>query len=350
MDSEHIHAPSSFDEGPHPHSHDPCWAESWFWNFHAADAIAASLRVGHTPSRERSDHLVVIALADGRALISRALAPLGSERALSCQDLTVRCERPHERWHLSGLLWAGVAMSPQQLREATHLGGLILPPARLELDLVFEALSPPFRYPPMRRVPAVVPRRDPAMIGLQRRLQRWAAAPFEVIQALKMRANGHYEQLMRVQGALRIDGVELPIEAVGHRDHSWGLRDWSAPQRWLWCTGADTSGRGFNVFHIDIAGSSALNGFFTERGQTSPLHDIHTHATFCDDGLGPDNASLHVLTKDGPVTLNAQVIRKLPITIQDDGLSVLYTIGVARWQTSRGPMLGFVEYFERRFP
>ena len=51
-------------------------------------------------------------------------------------------------------------------------------------------------------------------------------------------ARAHYEQHMRVQGTLAIDGESVAIDGLGLRDHSWGPRYWQALKyyRWLNCT------------------------------------------------------------------------------------------------------------------
>lgn len=51
-------------------------------------------------------------------------------------------------------------------------------------------------------------------------------------------ARAHYEQHMRVEGALHIEG-EDPIHISGHglRDHSWGPRYWQSISSYRWITG-----------------------------------------------------------------------------------------------------------------
>jgi hypothetical protein len=51
-------------------------------------------------------------------------------------------------------------------------------------------------------------------------------------------ARAHYEQHMRVQGKLTIEGEgELEINGHGIRDHSWGPRYWQAISSYRWITG-----------------------------------------------------------------------------------------------------------------
>lgn len=50
-------------------------------------------------------------------------------------------------------------------------------------------------------------------------------------------ASDRIEQSGRVRGRLRFRDKDISFDALGHRDHSWGTRDWGALQhyRWLQC-------------------------------------------------------------------------------------------------------------------
>lgn len=47
-------------------------------------------------------------------------------------------------------------------------------------------------------------------------------------------ATDRMEQSGRVTGRLRIDDRWLDVDALGHHDHSWGVRDWGAIQHYKW--------------------------------------------------------------------------------------------------------------------
>jgi hypothetical protein len=51
-------------------------------------------------------------------------------------------------------------------------------------------------------------------------------------------ARAHYEQHMRVEGSLAIEGeIEISINGHGLRDHSWGPRYWQSIRSYRWITG-----------------------------------------------------------------------------------------------------------------
>jgi hypothetical protein len=43
-------------------------------------------------------------------------------------------------------------------------------------------------------------------------------------------ADNRFEQGARVRGTLTLNGRDIPFDTTGHRDHSWGTRDWDAIQ------------------------------------------------------------------------------------------------------------------------
>jgi hypothetical protein len=54
------------------------------------------------------------------------------------------------------------------------------------------------------------------------------------------------EQTGRVHGALEFAGRRIELDRMGHRDHSWGVRDWGVPQHWKWFVAYTESGRALN--------------------------------------------------------------------------------------------------------
>ncbi|HEX4107352.1 MAG TPA: hypothetical protein VHX88_04415 [Solirubrobacteraceae bacterium] len=87
-------------------------------------------------------------------------------------------------------------------------------------------------------------------------------------------ADNRFEQSGRVRGVLTVDGREFPFETYGHRDHSWGTRDWGAAQHWKWMecqAGEDTA---VHFFDISAVGRRQLRGYIHRDGLTSPIVDV----------------------------------------------------------------------------
>jgi hypothetical protein len=58
----------------------------------------------------------------------------------------------------------------------------------------------------------------------------------KVVDPEKEFAKAHYEQHMKVTGAVEVDGILTRIDGLGLRDHSWGPRYWQAIHRYRWLT------------------------------------------------------------------------------------------------------------------
>ena len=68
---------------------------------------------------------------------------------------------------------------------------------------------------------------------------------------------------------------------MGHRDHSWGVRDWGVPQHWKWFVAYTESGRALNGWIWIAKGEWGFAGIRRPRRQ-SPirLRHIDQHAEY----------------------------------------------------------------------
>jgi hypothetical protein len=99
-------------------------------------------------------------------------------------------------------------------------------------------------------------------------------------------ARGHYEQLIKGVGSIRVGDDEWAIEGYGLRDHSWGPRFWQAPWYYRWLTanfGADAGFMASRVAKRD--GPGTRGGFVWDDGQ---MHYCH-HAEISTGWAGEDS-------------------------------------------------------------
>ena len=59
-------------------------------------------------------------------------------------------------------------------------------------------------------------------------------------------AENRTEQTGHVRGYIDVRGRRVEWDRTGHRDHSWGVRDWGIPQHWKWFIAYTESGRAVN--------------------------------------------------------------------------------------------------------
>lgn len=79
-------------------------------------------------------------------------------------------------------------------------------------------------------------------------------------------ATNRIEQSGHVKGELVLRGRRIRFDTTGHRDHSWGIRDWKAMQSYRWFegqTGPDTS---VHFWHLNALGGTRLLGYVLKNG------------------------------------------------------------------------------------
>jgi hypothetical protein len=81
-------------------------------------------------------------------------------------------------------------------------------------------------------------------------------------------AKGHYEQLVRGRGSIRVGDDEWEVDGFGLRDHSWGPRFWQAPWYYRWLTANAGDGFGFMASRIARRdGEGTRGGFVWDDGR-----------------------------------------------------------------------------------
>lgn len=87
-------------------------------------------------------------------------------------------------------------------------------------------------------------------------------------------ADNRFEQSGLVKGVLTIDGRRIPYDTTGHRDHSWGAREWQAIQHWRWFQGQSGPGLSAHFLEIFIAGQRYVRGYLYQDGQMTEVTDV----------------------------------------------------------------------------
>ena len=87
-------------------------------------------------------------------------------------------------------------------------------------------------------------------------------------------ADDRFEQSGLVTGTLTIDGRRIPFNTTGHRDHSWGTRDWTAIQHWKWFEGQCGPDMAVHFFEILCEGKRHLRGYIYKEGLMSEVNSL----------------------------------------------------------------------------
>lgn len=219
--------PTAADEGPHPHTDEVLWNESWYFDFiDAAQHLGGWLRLGLIPNQNRS---WINALLCGPGMPTVAVndlnAPLPADPArvhTEHIDLGLSATAPLQRYRVT-LRARGEAHDDP----AALLRGESGRPVDVGLDLEFTSVSTPYLY----------------------------------------RITSRYEIACTVSGTATIDGRQYPLNGVpGQRDHSWGVRDWWSMD-WVWSALHLDDGTHLHAVDIRIPGVPPVGiGYLQQEG------------------------------------------------------------------------------------
>jgi hypothetical protein len=344
------------DERLHPPAKHPLWSESFYLNFSDSDGgLGGFTRVALHPARNESEGLLCIYLrggAIGIVLVNDALQQPRAE-VVRAGGLEHECIAPLEHWRIRYDGEMRVFDDPALVARALEPN----PPAgksrHVKMDLKVTGLHPPFFYPDYRKVNAPPPCREHGPAGWsmawKRKLIRAMRRPREILSALQMRSGRHYEQSMTVQGTVTIGGETEAFIGTGHRDHSWGPRDWGASHRWRWLTG-QIEGLAFNAMYLTIAGTHVTNGYVCHGGRCSRVDELGLDSSF--DGAGLAGRALCLELKAGSerFLITGETFFSVPLPIAGPGYSIMYTISRTQWRCGDRIGYGVAEFLERLEP
>jgi hypothetical protein len=120
-------------------------------------------------------------------------------------------------------------------------------------------------------------------------------------------ADDRFEQSCRVTGTLVLGDREIAIDTTGHRDHSWGTRDWDAIQDWKWISGQAPGGTAFNLMVLHLRGDTTHHGYVLRDGRVVPVASARVRGTY-DEHWWQNGAEVSILDEDG-VTTRAELER-----------------------------------------
>ncbi|GGY90045.1 DUF7064 domain-containing protein [Novosphingobium colocasiae] len=95
-------------------------------------------------------------------------------------------------------------------------------------------------------------------------------------------ATNRIEQSGRVWGTLTLAGRTIAFDTTGHRDHSWGTRDWKAMQNYRWFQGQAGPGVSVHFWHLNALGQTRLIGYVFKDGVMAEVTGLDFDLAFDD--------------------------------------------------------------------
>ncbi|NVM03900.1 MAG: hypothetical protein HWN67_16330 [Candidatus Helarchaeota archaeon] len=197
---------------------------------------------------------------------------------------------------------------------------------RFELDIIFEGRFSVYNY---------LSHKDP-MISIK-----------ELgVELLERTAQHHYEQAMRATGTLILKkkGEILKINCLGHRDHSWGTRDWVKIDRWYWIS-AQFEDETLNIFQIEFAGKKLLNGFYSKRERNTTIKNVEISSKTKSDGKTPISSVFNFIDENGKKrTIKSKTIHNIYLPLpSSEGFTEIYE-QIATFEIDGKKGAGVTEY------
>ena len=87
-------------------------------------------------------------------------------------------------------------------------------------------------------------------------------------------ADDRFEQSGRVRGVLRFGDREIPFDTFGHRDHSWGTRDWGVAQHWKWLEAQAVPDIAVHVLECSALGKNTVHGYVQRDGKIAEVTSV----------------------------------------------------------------------------
>ncbi|MEN9708124.1 MAG: hypothetical protein RIQ68_532 [Pseudomonadota bacterium] len=96
-------------------------------------------------------------------------------------------------------------------------------------------------------------------------------------------ATDRIEQSGRVKGQITLGDRVIPFDTVGHRDHSWGTRDWGAFQFYNWFQGQNSDGVSVHYWKFLVGGREHLRGYVCKDGLMAEVTSVQSNIVLDDN-------------------------------------------------------------------
>lgn len=296
----------------HPFGDHAEWSESFYFNFYdRINDVCGFMRIGLKPNKNEKSVFCFFMLPDGSIVGLKGGSPYNGPD-LAVNGLTFTKVEPEKHWKME---FAGI------------MAKMASPPVPLKasFSLDFTALNDVFDYR--------------------------ACVSGHKEEISKSVASEHLEQFGRVTGTLKVGDKKFTIDALGERDHSWGVREWTAPKMWIWLTCQFSESEALNVTKLAVEQGEVDAGFIHLHDKSIPLDAVRIDTTFTPEG-GPRSFRMNLTDRDGKIhEVEAEIIKQamLPFEGPDKkSLAIMYET-LARYRMDGKVGYGIAEYLIKKY-
>lgn len=156
----------------------------------------------------------------------------------------------------------------------------------------------------------------------------------------------HYEQIGLIKGTVKVDSNLYTISGLSERDHSWGERDWNAPELWVYVTAHFGADFGINIAKMRINDSEIDVGFVMEKGENVPVEKVSIKTV----GEGTAQKTFEYTLDDckgNQYLLTGKVLRRVQIPYQKDEKTSILNENLSEFVCGNRKGFGIAEYLIR---
>jgi hypothetical protein len=222
------------------------WNESFYFNFYdRGNDLCGFMRIGLQANKKEKSVFCFLMMPDGSIVGAKEHVEMADTELIG-KGLKFEKVEADKKWVLHH---EGELMRMDKGEQA---------PVMVTFNLEFEALNEPFDY-------------RKCVSGENEKISQPVASE-------------HIEQAGRVTGTVKVGDKEYTVKALGERDHSWGMRDWTAPREWIWITCQFSDDYAFNITKLEMDKGDVDAGFLFMDGQTIPIVKVDIAREFQADG------------------------------------------------------------------
>lgn len=323
-EAEELHVPSS----------DADYNESYYFNFtDPSRRIGGYTRIGILPNQESDIGVMMLFAGGGRLLAASESGRVAVEDgSFTIGNLAYERIETLRRWRVR---YRGEMIDLPDSRLLPGVDGEDAERADVSVELSFEGLSSPFDFK----------NADPGAIGEMLAVSRTRLRDLKRISRV---SSEHYEQAGLWTGELQLGEQQVRFEGSGHRDHSWGVRDWTAPRSWTWLTCQFKGEFSFNLCRVVIGSLDIFHGFVSRDGHNYPLRRASLETAFEEDGKTQREVRLYIEDTGGfSADVRGEVLSVIPLDLRERGYPTLVNEALAlyRWKDVEGT--GIAEYLHQ---
>ncbi len=326
------------DEWLHATGADPDWNESYYFNFFDSEkGVGGFTRIGLLPNKERDVGILVVSLRKG-SILATAFDMKSSVQPgkLSIGGLEFSLCEPLKRWRVR---YAGELVSMDDSRMLSHIDegkAEAFKRVNVEIELTFDALSPCFDFKDA----------DPAALAEMIVSRKTRLKDLRKVSRI---SHGHYEQACYVRGSIADgNGDGVSVDGTGHRDHSWGVRDWSAPKSWTWLTCQFPGNMAFNLSRVVVGTMDVFNGFVFRGGANHPVRKAMVETLFEEDGITQKEVAIRIWDSGGlEHSVSGKVETLVPLDLRAQGHNTIVNEALTRYRLGDREGMGISEYLRQ---